>query len=580
MSIFLTKPIKVPLNTKDATSLVASFVGIKSSDIISLNLHKQSVDARDKSDVHFVCSFLIDVNKNIVKNATLYQAPIDVIDSIVPQKVKNKHKVIVVGAGPSGLFCALFLAKSGYSVTVVERGSDLQNRKFDVQKFFNGGDFNPNSNIQFGLGGAGTFSDGKLTSGISSPYTFTVFNQFVKFGAPKDIMYSALPHIGTDYLSVCVDNLKKSIIDYHGEFIFNTLVNEIVTKDGQVTGVKVSSNVSKNQYFISADAVFLACGHSSRDTFEMLNRIGASLSFKPFAVGLRIEHSRKFIDYSQYGIFATHRDLQSASYKLVYNDVKRSCYSFCMCPGGVVVAANSTSNSVVVNGMSNYLRNAPNSNSALVVTVNQEDLLSWGYDGLFAGVRFQEDLEKKAYVLGGGNYIAPCQNVTDFVNNRSSNETNYGEFNSSTSQNNSFDFSNINLLQSKSVYQPPFYADSNISNVSGNVIPNGNCYPSYPRGVKFCNLRTLLPLEIGNLITDGLNYFDKKIHGFGSSGVLTGVETRTSSPIRIVRDKETFQSNLKGLYPMGEGAGYAGGIVSASVDGLRCAIAFDKLNNN
>lgn len=524
MSLYITKPIKIPLggDANAVTAKIARQLRLREKDVISVKLHKQSIDARNKSDVHFVCSYVVETDA-LPTCATPYQEPADVLLDVKRQGALKK--CVVVGAGPAGLFCALYLVKSGYSVTVIERGSDVDKRSAAVQKFFDGGAFDEKCNVQFGLGGAGTFSDGKLTSGISSPLTYTVFLQLVRSGAPTDVLTSALPHVGTDRLKTVVANLKNEIESCGGKFLFDTTVAEFLTDGESVVGVKLDDG-SK----IFADCVALACGHSARNTFASLSDVGAEIAFKPFAVGLRIEHTREFINTAQYGaVAATHRDLPSASYKLVHNGATHSCYSFCMCPGGVVVPSNSEADTVVVNGMSNYARNAANSNSALVVNVTREDVSAYGFgDDAFAGIRFQRHLEKQAYLLAGGSYRAPCQNVSDFLSDR---------------QTKTFDVA-----------------------------------PSYPRGVTPVNLRALLPRTVADAIAEGLYEFDRKIKGFGASGVLTAVESRTSSPVRIARD-EQYQSNLKRLYPIGEGAGYAGGIVSSAVDGLRVARAIVEQNS-
>ena len=516
MAFYLTKPLNIPLghDVNNVRGKLLKLLCLKDKELVSYCLHRQSVDARNKNDVHFVCSYVVETISTPA-NATPYEIPTDVLQTVAPSK--NKSSCIVVGAGPAGLFAALYLVKSGCDVTVVERGSDVAKRQAKVNEFFNGGELDERCNVQFGLGGAGTFSDGKLTTGISSPLTYTVFQQLVRSGAPQDIVTSALPHVGTDKLIKVVANLRDDIIKFGGKFLFDTTVTDFLVEDNTVKGVVLDGN--KNLY---ATHVLLACGNGARDIYNCLDRYNA-LSFKPFAVGLRIEHTREFINSAQYGkIYATHRDLPTASYKLVMNGNTHSCYSFCMCPGGVVVAASSEHNTVVVNGMSNYLRDGQNSNSALVVNVTAEDVKRYGYGSdALAGMRFQQDLERCAYTIAGGNYLAPCQNVTDFI--------------------------------------------------AGTVSAQFDVAPSYPRGVTSVNLRELLPKDIGDTIAEALTYFDKKIVGFGSNGVLTGVETRTSSPVRITRD-ETYQSKLANLYPIGEGAGYAGGIVSSAVDGLRVAI--------
>ncbi len=517
MSLFLTKPINIAIDNKNPIAKICKATALNPAQVKSVTLHKQSVDARNKNDLHFVCSFVIEATKT-PKNATPYTYPVDVFDT---SKQQVKGSCIVVGSGPAGLFLALYLAQSGVKVTVIERGSDVEQRKKAIETFFCGGEFSPNTNVQFGLGGAGTFSDGKLTTGISSPFTYSVFRQFVKNGAPQNIMYDALPHVGTDKLQIVVANMRDKIRSLGGTFLFDTTVCDFVMDGTTVKGV-----ITQNGQQILADTVALAVGHSARDMFHTLVKHNAEVQFKPFAVGLRIEHSRDFINKSQYGnVYATHKDFPAASYKLACQVTPtHSCYSFCMCPGGVVVSANSQPNAVVVNGMSFLARNERNSNAALVVNVTQQDVESYGFgNDALCGVRFQEHLERLAYKMGGGNYLAPAQNVTDFLANRVSTK--------------------LDIL------------------------------PSYPRGVKLANLRDLLPTQIGDVLAQALAQFDKKIAGFGSSGVLTGVESRTSSPVKIVRDQTTMQSNLKNLYPVGEGAGYAGGIVSSAVDGIRVAQA-------
>lgn len=520
MKQYLTKPVSVPLGADGEAVLakICKAVKLGRNDILNYRLHRQSVDARNKSDVHFVCSYVLQTAKQ-PQNCFPYAEPCDVLQGV--SAVAGKKRCIVVGAGPCGLFAALYLAKSGLDVAVVEKGGDVDKRTEKVNAFFSGGELDGHCNVQFGLGGAGTFSDGKLTSGTSSPLAYSVFSQFVRLGAPKSILTDAMPHIGTDNLKTVVANLRDEITRNGGKFLFDTEVTDISVSGGKVCGVVVQTENGSAE--LSADCVVLACGHSARDLFHSLVKQQVNVEFKPFAVGLRVEHTRKFIDCAQYGeLFATHRDLGAASYKLVNQCPDgRGCYSFCMCPGGVVVPSQSEKNTVVVNGKSNYARDGQNSNSALVVTVSKQDIALYGFDGVFAGVDFQRDLESKAYKLGGGNYAAPAQNVSDFR--------------------------------------------------KGTVSDKFDVIPSYARGVKSANLFNLLPKEIADDIALSLEVFDRKIKGFGSCGVLTGVETRTSSPVRIVRNAD-LQSSVANLYPAGEGAGYAGGIVSAAVDGLRVAV--------
>lgn len=524
MSLYLTKSLSIPLGKAGDREYIARrlcrLLRVPIKDIVSCSPHKRSVDARSKRDVHFVCSYVVDCSSR-PQNAVPFSYPQDVLDN-----ARRKHtsaRCIVIGAGPAGLFAALYLSKCGLGVTVVERGFDVGSRKQAVDEFFSGGRFNEKSNVQFGLGGAGTFSDGKLTSNLgATDLGRTVFNRFVGLGAPREILFDSLPHIGTDKLQSVIANLRDEIISFGGNFIFESQAVDLVLDGDKVIGAVIEQD--GKTFELLADYVILACGHSARDTFQMLYKRGADMQFKPFAVGLRIEHPREFINTAQYGeLFAAHRDLDAASYKLTHKCVDgHGCYSFCMCPGGIVVAANSEPQSVVVNGMSNFDRAADNSNSALVVTVNADDVERYGYGrDVFSGVRFQQDLERKAYLMGGGNYVAPYQNAADFVENRES-------------------------------FQP--------------VTPS-----SYPRGTKSLNLRCLLPDDLCGNLAEALIAFDRRINGFLTLGTLVGVETRTSSPVKIIRGDD-FQSNIKRLYPAGEGAGYAGGIVSSAVDGLRVAV--------
>lgn len=532
-NFFLTKPINVPLGQsvqgEKLTDRLAKFLGTTPTHIQSASLHKQSVDARNKSDVHFVCSYVVESDKTFLKNAAPYVPPQDVLLSATSCV---KGSCVVVGAGPSGLFLARYLAACGVQVTVVERGSDVYVRSQKVQNFFDGGTLDPDCNVQFGLGGAGTFSDGKLTTGISSPLVNTVFNEFVRSGAPKQILTDAMPHVGTDNLVSVVDNMRRAVEMDGGRFLFDTTVTDLLIERGKAVGVEVRRKGSPTTDKIYADCVALCVGHSARQMFHTLVKHGVDVRFKPFAVGLRVEHPRKFIDVAQYGqLFATHRDLGAATYKLVNNVDGRACYSFCMCPGGVVVPATSEAQAVVVNGMSNFARNDANSNSALVVSVSHDDVMRYGFtDPIFGGVDFQEYLERKAYEMGGGNFVAPCQNVTDFLAGKTSTE---------------FD-----------------------------------TLPSYFRGTVSADLCDLLPQDITNILLRSLTYFGTKIKDFDACGVLTGVETRTSSPVKILRDPNTFQSNVSSLYPVGEGAGHAGGIVSSAVDGLKAAQAIVNALNN
>lgn len=518
----------MPLQTDEnfAKNRVARQLGISEKEIRSFSLHKKSIDARDKSDVHFVCSYVVGCERARLKNAATYIPPADLLAERQNFNAcaKFRKHCVVVGSGPSGLFLTRYLTQHGVAVTLIERGSDVEARSKAVKNFFENGVFDPKTNVQFGLGGAGTFSDGKLATGISSPLVNTVFSEFVRCGAPKDILTSATPHIGTDKLVSVVANLRDKILNDGGKILFDTFVSEIVMRNNKACGVNVVDEKTGISRTIEADCVALCCGHSAREMFSHLLSAGVAMRFKPFAVGLRIVHTREFINRTQYGeLFATHRDLDAASYKLVNNTDTHSCYSFCMCPGGIVIPANSSPNTVVVNGMSNYLRHAGNSNSALVVSTSEKDVSDYGFgNGVLSGMDFQQYLEEKAYLAGGGDYRAPYQNVTDFL--------------------------------------------------AGKISGRPDVEPDYPRGVTSADFHTILPQRICDVLAESLLVFDKKMKDFAKHGILLGVETRTSSPIKLLRAPDTLQCvNVVALYPVGEGTGHSGGIVSSAVDGLKVA---------
>ena len=480
-------------------------------------IYKKSLDARKKNDIHYVYSVVFNA-KNINEASLDSQVRIfdepEYIDVFMHRKVENQRKtVVVVGSGPCGLFAAYILSGCGVRTVLVERGSDVDTRQSKVQKFWKTGILDPNTNIQFGEGGAGTFSDGKLNTRIGSPLQGFVLKTFTECGAPEEIMYQAKPHIGTDLLRNCVKNLREKIKGLGGEVLFDTCLTDIKIKDGKVCGAQLNGSA-----YIECDAIVLAPGHSSRDTYEMLAKKGVALEQKPFAAGVRIEHRREFINRLQYGNFKDTESLPTADYRLAYNGESRSCYSFCMCPGGTVVNASSEGGHLCINGMSENARMAENSNSALVVTVKPED---FDGDSPLSGVEFQRKYERLAYSLLSGK--GPVQLAKDFIKKRVSD---------------SFD----------------------------------GVKPSFTGITGFADLRAALPTFITDTLSEGLSDFERKMKGFCDGGsILTGVEMRTSAPLRIKRNENFESISHGGLFPAGEGAGYAGGIMSAAVDGIRVA---------
>lgn len=496
---------------------------IKEENITEWHISKKSIDARKKDDVHY--SYSIDI---CVKNEEkfLKNKDISLIKKLEhPQFELNLNKSVrpvIVGAGPSGLFAALTFVKYGYKPIVIEQGEQVEIRKKSVDNFIANGVLNTNSNVQFGEGGAGTFSDGKLTSGINSPYCKTVLEEFVKFGAPEQILYLTKPHIGTDNLVNIIKNMRNYIISQGGTFLFNTKFIDLETVNNSVSKVIVNRLDTDATEKIDANVVILAIGHSSRDTFKKIYENGLLLEPKNFSVGVRIEHLQSEINKAQYGTL-TKLKLPSADYKLAYHAPSgRSCYTFCMCPGGTVMPSSSEEKTIVTNGMSYFARDGKNANSAVLVNVTPEDFKD--SNNPLSGIDFQKDLEEKAFILGGSNYFAPIQRFEDF--------------------------------------------DKNIKSTF-----IGTVEPSYKPGVTLSNLNDIMPEFVSTTLKDGIKFFDTRLHGFANpDSILTGMETRSSSPVRILRD-ENLVSNIRGIYPCGEGAGYAGGIMSASVDGIKCAIA-------
>ena len=487
--------------------------GIKKADVTKRRIVKKSIDARNKEDIFYNYAVEIECkNESKIKGAEYINPDFEIK---INKEKPNIKSPIIVGAGPAGLFAALTFAKNGIKPIVIEQGKCVEDRKKDVEEFLATGKLNINSNVQFGEGGAGTFSDGKLTSGIHNPICKVVLNEFYNFGAPEQILYINKPHIGTDNLIEIIKNMRNKIIDMGGTFLFNEKVVDFDFEDGKVKAVICSSGKR-----IESDAVILAIGHSARSTFERLYQKGVNMERKNFSVGVRIEHKQSMINHSQYGN-KTKLKLPPAEYKLAYHGENRSCYTFCMCPGGVVMASSSEEGTIVTNGMSKFARDGENANSAVLVNISPDDFEG---DSPLEGMYFQKKLEGLAFKLGGSNYYAPIQRYEDFKNNQ------------------------------KSTYI-------------------GEIKPSYKPGVTLANLNEILPDFICKALIEGIDSFGKSIKGFDNpDSILTGVETRSSSPVQITRN-ENKESNIQGLYPCGEGAGYAGGIMSAAVDGIKCAIA-------
>ncbi|MDP9663200.1 NAD(P)/FAD-dependent oxidoreductase [Pseudomonas fulva] len=524
--------LKLPLDHPDEAlrEAIVQRLGIRDEQLISFNLFKRSYDAR-KKNTELLFIYTIDLHasneeellRKFADDHNVVPAP-DVTYKYVAQAPEGLDaRPIVVGLGPCGIFAGLLLAQMGFKPIILERGKEVRQRTKDTWGLWRKSVLNPESNVQFGEGGAGTFSDGKLYSQIKDPqhHGRKVLEEFVKAGAPDEILYINKPHIGTFRLTGMVEQMRQEMIALGAEVRFEQKVTDLLIEEGQVQGVVLESG----EQLLSRHVV-LALGHSARDTFRMLHAQGVYMEAKPFSVGFRIEHPQSLIDKARLGKYAGHPKLGAADYKLVYHAKNgRSVYSFCMCPGGTVVAATSEPGRVVTNGMSQYSRNERNANSGIVVGIDPERDYP---GGPLAGIELQERLEAHAYVMGGSNYQAPAQLVGDFVAGKPSTAL-------------------------------------------------GSVEPSYKPGVTLGDLAPSLPAFAIEAIREALPAFDRQIKGYNlHDAVLTGIETRTSSPLRITRGEDFQSLNVKGLFPAGEGAGYAGGILSAGVDGIRVAEAVAK----
>lgn len=520
------RQIKSSINSTklDIIKDVAKKLKINENEILEMYIKKKSLDARDKNNIHYVYEVdikLKDEKKILRKRSNdIFEAPIEEYKFNITGTKKLENRPIIVGAGPAGLFCGYMLAQNGYAPLIIERGEKIEQRVETVEKFWNDGILNNESNVQFGEGGAGTFSDGKLNTLVKDKMfrNKKVLQIFVEAGAPEEILYESKPHIGTDLLRNVVINLRNKIIEMGGKFRYNSCMTNINLENGKIKSIEIN-----NSEIIHTEVLVLAIGHSARDTFRMLNS-KVYMEAKPFAIGVRVQHSQQMINNSQYG--TQYDNLPAASYKLTYKASNgRGVYSFCMCPGGFVVNSSSEKNRLCINGMSNYKRDSESANSAIIVTIGPEDFGNAPLNGL----EFQEKLEEKTYTKENGNI--PIQLFKDFKENRKSE----------------------NL---------------------------GNINPVMKGKYRLSNLQEIFPEYITKALIEGMENFDRKIKGFAKDdAILAAIETRTSSPIRINRG-DNGESNIKGIFPCGEGAGYAGGIMSAAMDGIKIAEFIESAYDN
>ncbi len=519
--------IKQPISEGDEllNQRVANLLGIEKQQILSTCVIRRALDARKKQDVHFLLSAVAEVEESAAQrllaranpHAEAYEAPKEI--EIASGTEALRGRIVVAGLGPAGLFAALELAKRGYVPLVIERGDAIKQRAERVERYWSTGELDENSNVMFGEGGAGTFSDGKLTSRSKDARGDLVLRTFVRFGAPEEITAVSKPHIGTDRLRGVVSTMRREIERRGGEVRFRATLTGLTIRDSRLAQIMISSPSGTET--IDCAALVLAIGQGARDTYQMLYDTGIAMSPKPFAVGVRVEHPQSMIDRAQLGELAGHPRLGAAEYRLSAQSGERGVYTFCMCPGGNVIAGATASDEVVVNGMSNFARNAENANAAVVVQVHPNDFAP---DAL-GGMRFQKEMERAAFRAGGGNGVAPASTLGAFLRK----ETPRGF---------------------------------------------GGVTPSYRPGVACCDLWGVLPPFVAQGIAEGMQAFGRQLRGFDrEDAVLTGVETRTSAPLRLLRGENMESASCAGLYPIGEGAGYAGGIVSAAIDGIKAAEA-------
>lgn len=529
--------ITLPLNHTDdeLTLAVLDFLNISAEQLLSFSIHKRGYDARKRENIKLIYALDVDTLANtelllrLATNPHVKETPNTCYQFVATAPEHLQQRPLIIGFGPCGLFVGLILAQMGFKPIILERGKDVKNRTKDTWDLWRKRKLHTESNVQFGEGGAGTFSDGKLYSQIKDKkhYGRKVLNEFVAAGAPEEILTISKPHIGTFKLVKMIQNMRKTIIDLGGEIRFEQRVDDFIIEDGKIKGVRLQHGQT-----LSSNHIALAIGHSARDTFAQLYKQGVYIEAKSFSIGFRIEHPQSMIDTQRFGTSTGHPLLGAADYKLVHHcKNQRTVYSFCMCPGGTVVAATSEVGHVVSNGMSQYSRNERNANAAIVVGIEPER----DYPGHpLAGIELQRKIEQAAYKLGGENYNAPVQLVGDFLNGQASSKL-------------------------------------------------GEIEPSYKPGIKLTDLTPLLPEFAITAIKEAIPAFNKKINGFARhDAILTAAETRTSSPICIKRDENYQSINTTGLYPAGEGAGYAGGILSAAVDGIRVAeaMALSMVKNN